>query len=195
MKGVEKVNICPCGGVGLVLSSVARHATYLLTEELLPGKTEIVDSVGLYSGSAEEVALIEDYPTIVIDGCAHHCGTNLFRVLGIKPAARIFLPPIAKMPPSYVCECRKDEIKLSPGTNRRVLKETGKNLATEVATQAANIALDMINSDYKYEKQKINISTTPLCDYIEDVTNGMNYIFVNEKVEQPESMPKISNKD
>ncbi len=102
MGKVEKVAVYPCGGVGFPLSSVARYATFIVTEDMLPGETEIVDAVRLISGLQDEVDLVEDNPTIVIDGCAYQCGSNLFRLLGLKPAVRILATVISKLPPTYV---------------------------------------------------------------------------------------------
>lgn len=99
---MKKVAIYPCGGVGLPLSSIARYAAYLVTEDMLPEQTEIVDAVRLICGFPEEVALVEDNPSIIIDGCAHQCGSNLFRLFGLKPAARIRAHILAKKPPTFV---------------------------------------------------------------------------------------------
>ena len=102
MEKVKKVAIYPCGGVGFPLSSVARYATFIVTEDLLPGETEIVDAVRLISGFPDDVELVENNPTIIIDGCAYQCGSNLFRLLGLKPAARILATVISKLPPTFV---------------------------------------------------------------------------------------------
>lgn len=102
MGNVEKVAVYPCGGVGFVVSSIARYAAYIVTEDLLPGQTEIVDAQRLISGMPDETQLVENHPTIIIDGCAYQCGSNLFRLLGLKPAARIQAHIMAKMPPTFV---------------------------------------------------------------------------------------------
>ena len=102
MEKVQKVAIYPCGGVGFPLSSVARYATFIVTEDLLPGETEIVDAVRLISGFTDDVELVQNNPTIIIDGCAYQCGSNLFRLLGLKPAARILATVISKLPPTFV---------------------------------------------------------------------------------------------
>ncbi|UNC91578.1 putative zinc-binding protein [Candidatus Contubernalis alkaliaceticus] len=191
MEKASKVAIYPCGGVGFVLSSVARYAAYVVTEDMLPGQTEIVDAVRLISGIPDEIKLVEENPSIILDGCAYQCGSNLFRLLGIKPAARILLPPIAKMPPTFVCDCKKQETKLAPGTNRRVPGETGRNLAMEVATQAQNACIAILNLNYPYERQKVNCEQNIICDYVENIPKKMKYVTVNERIERPEDMPAI----
>ncbi len=191
MEKANKVAIYPCGGVGFVLSSVARYAAYIVTEDMMPSQTEIVDAVRLVSGFPDEIELVEDNPTIILDGCAYQCGSNLFRLLGLKPAARILLPPIAKMPPTFVCDCKKQQTKMTPGTNRRVPGETGRNLAMEVATQAKNTCIAILNLNYPYEKQKVNKGENKICHYIENIPEEMNYVSVNERVERPSDMPAI----
>ncbi len=191
MGNFNKVAVYPCGGVGFVLSSVARYAAYVVTEDMLPGQTEIVDAVRLVCGFPDEIELVEDNPTVILDGCAYQCGSNLFRLLGIKPAARILLPPIAKMPPTFVCDCKKQETKLAPGTNRRVLGETGRNLAMEAATQVKNACIALLNLDYPYEKQKLNRGENEICNYIENIPGEMDYVSVNERIERPSDMPVI----
>lgn len=102
MGKVNKVAVYPCGGVGFPLSSVARYATFIVTEDMLPGETEIVDAARLINGMSDEVELVENHPTIIIDGCAYQCGSNLFRLLNIKPAVRILSTVISQLPPTFV---------------------------------------------------------------------------------------------
>jgi uncharacterized metal-binding protein len=185
----RKVAVYPCGGVGFVLSSIARYAAYLLTEDLLPGKTEIVDAQRLISGMADEVALVEENPAIIIDGCGYQCGSNLYHLLGLRPAARLLIPPIAKMPPTYLCDGR--DIRLAPGTQRRVPSESGKNLAMEVAARAARIAGILLGESYAYEPQRIPEEETAICRYLEDIPAAAGYIRLAEGVDRPASMPAL----
>ena len=192
MSGVKKVAVYPCGGVGFVLSSVARYAAYLVTEDMLPGLTEIVDVQRLISGMADEITLVEDNPTIIIDGCGYQCGSNLFRLLALKPGARLLIPPIAKMPPTYVCDCNKQQTKISPGTQRRVPSESGKNLAMEIATRAASIAQVMLSKEYLYEKQQTGTGEAEICRFIEDIPQEVGYVQLSEGFDRPVSMPKLT---
>jgi len=102
MEIVNKVAVYPCGGGGFPLSSVARYATFIVTEDMLPGETEIVDAARLINGMSDEVELVENHPTIIIDGCAYQCGSNLFRLLNLKPAVRILSTVISQLPPTFV---------------------------------------------------------------------------------------------
>ena len=194
MGEVQKVAIYPCGGVGFVLSSVARYAAYLVAEDLLPGKTEIVDAQRLLNGLSDEVELVEKNPTIIIDGCGYQCGSNLFRLLGLTPVTRLLIPPIAKLPATFLCDCAglKKQVRLAPGTERRVPSESGKNLATEVAVRARNMALEMLAADYRYEPQRIRQGETEICAFINNIPGEVGYVMVAEGVDRPASRPRLS---
>jgi len=193
MSEAKKVAIYPCGGVGFVLSSVARYAAYLVSEDLLPGKTEIVDAQRLINGLPDEVELVEENPTIIIDGCGYQCGSNLFRLLGLKPVARLLIPPIAKLPATFLCDCTglKKQVRLAPGTQRRVPSESGKNLAMEVAVRTKNMVVSMLRPDYSYEPQRVRQGETDVCVYVNNVPEELGYVMMSEGIDRPNSMPQF----
>ncbi len=81
---------------------------------------------------------------------------------------------------------------MSPGRERRVPGESGKNLAMEIATQIKNIALVMLSLNYPYEKQHIKGDTLAICDYLDDIPAAMDYITVKEGIYRPADMPKLT---
>ena len=89
---MKKVLLYPCGGVGLVVSTVTRQASLKATEEMLPGRLELLDMHRCQRGAPDEIALLEKYPVIVMDGCRQQCGSYFLNMLGIKPAARLYTP-------------------------------------------------------------------------------------------------------
>jgi uncharacterized metal-binding protein len=174
---VEKVAIYPCGGIGLHVSCVTRLAGYLLEEELLKSDVEILDMHRLIRGMTDEVELIETSPTIILDGCAHQCGSYLFLLLKIKPAARIYIPDIIA------------ETGLYPGRARKVLEDSGQRLAREVAQRAARIVTGMKETpDYHYQPQKVGAQGLTLCDYEVDVEEALKYIKIAPGVYRPKDM-------
>lgn len=177
---VDKVIIYPCGGIGLHVSCVTRLAGYLLEEELSKLDAEVLDMHRLIRGMPDEIELVEMYPTIILDGCAHQCGSNLFWLLRIKPAARIYVPDIIA------------ETNLFPGRARKVLVDSGQRLAREVAQRAARIAKGMRkNPDYHYTLQKINAVGLTLCDYEVDVEEALGYIKIAPGVYRPKDMNSL----
>ncbi len=177
---VEKVIVYPCGGIGLHVSCVTRLAGYLLEEDLLKLDVEILDMHRLIRGMPDEIELIEIYPTIILDGCAHQCGSNLFYLLKIKPASRIYIPEIIS------------ETGLFPGRARKVLEESGQHLAREVAHRAERIAKGMRESpEYHYLPQRINGAGLTLCEYQVDVEEALGYVKIVEGVYRPLEMPPL----
>ena len=174
---VKKVAIYPCGGIGLHVSCVTRQAGYLLEEELLKLDVEILDMHRLIRGMPDEIEIIESYPTIILDGCAHQCGSNLFYLLKIKPSTRIYLPDIIA------------ETGLFPGRARKVLEESGQRLAKEVAEMAARIVKWMKgNPDYHYHSQEIQACDLTLCDYEVDVEEALGYVQSAPGIYRPKDM-------
>ena len=177
---VYKVTVYPCGGIGLHVSCVTRLAGYLLDEELFKSDVEILDMHRLIRGMPDEIELVETYPTIILDGCAHQCGSNLFYLLKIKPAARIYVPEIIS------------ETGLFPGRARKVLEDSGQRLAGEVARKAVRIVKGMReNPNYHYTLQKINAVGLTLCDYEVDVEEAFGYIKIAPGVYRPKDMNSL----
>ena len=175
--GIEKVAIYPCGGIGLHVSCVTRQAGYLLEEELLKLDVGILDMHRLIRGMPDEIEIAEKYPTVILDGCAHQCGSNLFWLLKIKPAARIYISDIIA------------ETNLFPGRARRVLEESGQRLAKEVALRVARMVRGMRESpDYHYRSQKVQADDLTLCDYGVDVEEALGYIKIAPGVYRPRDM-------
>src|SRR5665811_2634437 len=82
---VDMVTVFPCGGIGDPVSSVTRLAGYILEEDLLPGKVELVSIPPVVTGVPGEVQRVERNPVIVLDGCGHRCGSNALNLVSIKP--------------------------------------------------------------------------------------------------------------
>jgi len=177
---VEKVAIYSCGGIGLHVSCVTRLAGYLLEEELLESDVEILDMHRLIRGMPDEIEIVERYPTIILDGCAHQCGSNLFWLLKVKPACRIYIPEIIA------------ETGLYPGRERKVLEESGQRLAKEVAQRAETIIKGMKESSaYHFHPQKIQTRDLTLCDYGVDVEKVLGYLKVASGVYRPKDVNQL----
>lgn len=183
----EKVAIYPCGGIGLHVSCVTRLVGYLLEEELFKSEVEILDMHRLIRGMPDEIEIVERYPTIILDGCAHQCGSNLFCLLKVKPACRIYIPEIIA------------ETGLYPGKERKVLEESGQSLAKEVAQRAGRIIKGMReSSDYHFHPQKVQTRNLTICNYEVDVEEILGYIKVASGVYRPKDvnlLPELKERE
>ena len=161
---VEKVTIFPCGGIGDPVSSVTRLAGYILAEDLLAGKVELVSIPPVITGVPEELEAVQAYPVIVLDGCGHRCGSNALNLVGIKPAARLFTPRV------------RSETKHAIGKRRPFPEVSGQKLAKDLAERAAAIARHMLEDpDYVFERQTVSPNPEGLHDESLDIEAALGY--------------------
>jgi uncharacterized metal-binding protein len=88
-----KVGLLACNGIGRLVSTVTRLASYKI-KELRPDEVVLLSSGALTVGEPESVALFNKYPVLVIDGCRPHCASFLADELGKKPAASIYVADV-----------------------------------------------------------------------------------------------------
>jgi uncharacterized metal-binding protein len=176
---MKKVLLYPCGGVGLVVSTVTRQASLKATEELLPGQLELLDMHRCQRGAPDEIALLEKYPVIVMDGCKQQCGSYFLNMLGIKPAARLYTP-------AYIAQT-----KLKPGRRRTLLEKEGRQLSEAMADDAVEVARGILKGPYPFKKQKAKRENFRCCDYSVDIEEDLAYDEVNPRVHRPETMPPL----
>ncbi len=69
----KRVIVIPCSGIGKSLGTVARVATYKVTDELRPEKARTVCLPLLTVGDEETIKLVKKNPCITIDGCPAQC--------------------------------------------------------------------------------------------------------------------------
>lgn len=177
---VGRVCIFPCGGIKKVEATVGRIASYIVNEDLMPGKTMIMCVPAFLRGVDEDILMMERNPTIVIDCHMESCASHLMYLVGIKPAARIYIPEIMK------------ETGLGPGKNRQELDEEGNQLALAVAEKVANIGRWMLEDrDYNFVEGKVRDKRITLCEPFDDIEKALEYIRVSPGVYRPRSMPPI----
>jgi len=178
--GVKRICIFPCGGVRKVEATVARIASYIVNEDLLPGKTMLMCVPAFLRGVEEDILMVENNPTVVIDCHTESCGSGLMALIGIPPAARIFIPDIVS------------QTGLIPGRHRQVLDPTGENLAQEVAGRVAKVAKWMLDDpNYHFEKRKAEVLNRTLCEFSDEAIDSLNYIQIEPAIYRPKSMPPL----
>ncbi len=161
---VDKVTIFPCGGIGDPVSSVTRLAGYILDEDLLPGRVELVSIPPVITGVPEELERVQAYPVIALDGCGHRCGSNALNLVGIKPAARLFTPRV------------RSETKNAIGRRRPFPEVSGQKLAKDLAERAAAIARHMLEDpDYEFQRQTAAPNPEGLHDETLDIEETLGY--------------------
>ena len=164
-------------GIGKTVAGVTRLAALIVGEDLLPGKTNILCIPALSAMVEEDIRFVEDYPTIVIDGCGERCASHLSLFYDFKPAAIVNVLDVVK------------ETGLKPGKSRKELEESGKLLAHKIAEKVAKIAKAILNdSNYDYKKQKIKNHDF---EHQNDSGSVIKYRKVADGFYVPEDMPEI----
>ena len=78
----DKVLIVPCSGIGKSLGSVAREGAYVVTEELCPGRTQLMALARLVLGDEETRTELSGAEAITIDGCVRACAAKVVEGAG-----------------------------------------------------------------------------------------------------------------
>ena len=163
-----------------VEATVARIASYIVNEDLLPGKTMLMCVPAFLRGVEEDVSMVENNPTVVVDCHPESCGSALMGLIGIPAAARIYIPDVVS------------QTGLIPGKNRQVLDPVGNQLAQEVARRVAKAAKWMLEeAQYHFEKRKARVIDQTLCKFSEGVVDSLDYVEVEPAIYRPKSMPPL----
>jgi len=119
-----RVAVLPCNGIGRLVSTVTRMAGYRI-KEMRPDEVVLLSSGALTAGESEDVAALQRYPVLVIDGCRPHCASFLCDELGKTPAARIYVADVMA----------ENKINVA-GEKRRGLTAKGDKLVEALAQKA-----------------------------------------------------------
>jgi uncharacterized metal-binding protein len=83
------VAIVPCSGIGKSFGSVEREAGYELCDSLRPEATRLVALSKLVLGEETSRALVQQVPTITLDGCKLLCAATLVKLSGGRLAQAV----------------------------------------------------------------------------------------------------------
>jgi uncharacterized metal-binding protein len=133
MEKNQKVIIVPCSGIGKPYGTVSREAAYDVTDELLPGQTQLVPLALLVLGDEESRAVVAGYPAITIDGCKLACAAKMVQQSGGTVAQEIAVLDVYR--------CHKD---LKP-LGIAELNEGGQKLAHVLAEEVSSMVDGIIS--------------------------------------------------
>lgn len=129
------VLVIPCSGIGKVQGLLSREATYLVTDELAPGRTDTLCLALLVSGDADAVAKVKMHKCITIDGCAKACAEKNVEMAGGRVSEAV-----------QVAAVLKDYRGTQPGTGA-VLTVEGWPVARDIAERVAGYAARLQTGD------------------------------------------------
>ncbi len=78
----KKVLIVPCSGIGKSLGSVTREGAYIVTEELCPGRTQLMPLALVVLEDQVTRAELCSAEAIAIDGCVRSCAAKVVEGAG-----------------------------------------------------------------------------------------------------------------
>jgi uncharacterized metal-binding protein len=125
----KPVLVIPCSGIGKVHGLISREAAYLVTDELVPGRTDTLCLGLLVKREDEAVGATKNQYCITIDGCPKACAEKNVQMAGGKVSVSI-----------QVAEAFKKHRGAKPGTPTD-LTEDGWAIARDVAKSVADEAV------------------------------------------------------
>jgi uncharacterized metal-binding protein len=132
----EKVLIVPCSGIGKSLGSVAREGAYIVTEELCPGRTQLMPLALLVLGDKETQTELCSAEAIAIDGCVRACAAKVVEGAGGTVARGLQVLDVCRrhpnLKPSGISELDESGHKLAHALAEEV-KELVESLTEEVS--------------------------------------------------------------
>lgn len=132
----EKVLIVPCSGIGKSLGSVAREGAYVVTEELCPGRTQLMALARLVLGDEETRTELSGAEAITIDGCVRACAAKVVEGAGGTVAHGLQVLDVCRrhpdLKPSGISELDESGHKLAHALAEEV-KELVDNMRGEVS--------------------------------------------------------------
>jgi len=128
-KKKNKCIIIPCSGIGKALGTITRRATYIVTDELLPNKTDSICLPLLTIKDKDTVRKIKKNPCITVDGCVAQCAKkNVEHHHGkLKGEIRILdvMKENRKLKPGTVLDIGPDGEKLARKAAEKIFKIVG----------------------------------------------------------------------
>ena len=133
----KKAVILPCSGIGKSFGTVARQATFIVTNELRTDKTTTFCLPLLQIEDKEALDLAENNFVISIDGCAKACSfKNVERSIGHPSDAKVMIMDVLR---------ENKELRTKQVT---FLDENGKKLARKVAERVAEEVDKLLDGNY-----------------------------------------------
>jgi uncharacterized metal-binding protein len=124
----KRILVIPCSGIGKVHGLISREATYLVTDEIAPERTDTMCLALLVKGDSEALDAVKSKTCITIDGCPKACAEKNVKIAGGNPAKVV-----------QVTEALKERHGAKPGSPTELTGD-GWAVAREIAVMVADAA-------------------------------------------------------
>lgn len=117
--------ILPCSGIGKVLGSISRDATFLVVDEMRPGKCDTNCLSLLVMGDDDAIEQVKKSMCIAVDGCTLECAKKNIELTGGDVTAHFYAMDVVR---------EHRDLKTNQVT---VLDENGRKLSRILAEKIA----------------------------------------------------------
>jgi uncharacterized metal-binding protein len=93
MSDAKKI-VIPCSGIGKAFGTVAREATYQLTENDHSEEFRTMCLPLIVAGDQEAINLVKTSSIYTIDGCPKKCATLCLERIGVKVTKEVMVPKV-----------------------------------------------------------------------------------------------------
>ncbi len=93
--------VIPCSGIGKAFGTVAREATYQLTETSHQSEFRTMCLPLLVAGDRDAIELVKNSRVYTIDGCPKKCATVCIERIGVKVAKEVMVPKVLAENPTH----------------------------------------------------------------------------------------------
>jgi uncharacterized metal-binding protein len=162
-------------GLGKVAAQVTRTAAYILKDS--EDDLVLLSIPLLFTGDEAEIEKYTKNPVVAIDGCYFKCASHICKFTGIKPAARVFVIDVTRATGE------------KPGRDRKVLEETGKRLAQEVANVVSEI-LPKVRENQYHPQDAMNIPSPEDIEY-----EKVDWYYIPKRASGIEDIKEASEED
>jgi uncharacterized metal-binding protein len=119
--------VIPCSGIGKAFGTVAREATYQLTETSHREEYRTICLPLLVAGDQKAIDLLKQSRVYTIDGCPKKCATLCVERIGVDVAMEVMVPKIlaknTEHKPESVLDIGPDGVLLAKDIVNVILEE------------------------------------------------------------------------
>jgi uncharacterized metal-binding protein len=126
MSDAKKI-VIPCSGIGKAFGTVAREATYQLTETDHKSEYRTMCLPLLVAGDQDAIDLLKKSNVYTIDGCPKKCATLSVERIGVKVAMEVMVPKVlaqnTEHKPGSVLDIGPNGVLLAKDIVNKILEE------------------------------------------------------------------------
>ncbi len=142
---VKSVTVIPCQGIKRTGGRITQRAAYTVVEDRFLGRSQVLCISALAAGVQEDVDMLEQFPSVAVNGCGLRCASVAAEHYGIPAVAHVDL---AQLDPAFNGETYCLEPDLTPAE----VAESAK-LADAITTSVEGL----LDQEIPWAPAKVNL--------------------------------------